>query len=90
MSDVYDPMIDRLEQIAGNVIDVETEQGKTNELLAQVLEELKTLNKALKPVPFPPTAYYPPVQQSGYACMWCGGWISTPAPHNCPKAGQFT
>ncbi len=69
-----------LDEIRGNIIDVETEQQKTNELLGQIIEELKKLNKVLIPFQFPS---FPTAPASGYTCMMCGGWISTSAPHNC-------
>lgn len=40
MSDVYDKQEDLLEQIAGNIIDVKTAIGTTNELLVKILEAL--------------------------------------------------
>lgn len=41
MSDIYDKGQDTLEQIAGNIIDVETELGRTNELLSKILSLLE-------------------------------------------------
>lgn len=41
MSDFYDKQEDLLEQIAGNIIDVETAIGKTNELLGKILAVLE-------------------------------------------------
>jgi predicted nucleic acid-binding Zn-ribbon protein len=41
MSDVYDKGQDTLEQIAGNIIDVETAIDKTNETLDKILEALQ-------------------------------------------------
>jgi hypothetical protein len=75
-----------LDHIRCNLIDVENEQQKTNELLGQVLEELRKLNKVLTPVPFP-AGNYGQTLRSGYTCMFCGGWISTPDPHNCRAFG---
>jgi hypothetical protein len=77
VSDSYDPIIDKLDYVITNLLDLDTNQQKTNELLAQLLEEIRKLNKALTPVQLPP------IPSSGYTCMFCGGWISTPAPHNC-------
>jgi hypothetical protein len=87
MGDHYgdNPELDKLDYIGGNLIDIETEQQKTNELLGQILVELKRLNGG-----FVPSITFSPTPQSGYRCMRCGGWVSTPDPHLCSKAGQFT
>jgi hypothetical protein len=45
LGDVYDKGQDTLEQIAGNIIDVETEQQKTNELLGRILIILETIKE---------------------------------------------
>jgi hypothetical protein len=46
MGDHYgdNPELDKLDYIGGNLIDIETEQKKTNELLGQILEELRKPN----------------------------------------------
>jgi hypothetical protein len=85
VSDSYDPIIDKLDYVITNLLDLDTNQQKTNELLGQLLEEIRNLTKALQPAPLPPIPYSP--QPSGYRCMFCGGWISTPAPHNCRVLG---